>query len=149
MSTRKTPKRRKRFLAILATGMSVQKSCDAAGMPRSSAYTWRDSDPVFAAEWDAAVDAGTDRLEDEAWRRAHDGVDEPVFQGGKEVGAVRRYSDNILLRLLSARRPSQYRERQTIEHSGPDGAPMQHMTYTFPADVDAQGAVDFYKKILG
>ncbi len=54
----------------------------------------------------------TDRLEDEARRRAVEGIEEPLVSAGKLVRDdhgqpiwVRRYSDNLLLGLLKARRP--------------------------------------------
>ncbi len=37
-------------------------------------------------------------------RRAVDGVDEPVYQGGKKVGSITRYSDTLLIFLLKANR---------------------------------------------
>jgi hypothetical protein len=49
------------------------------------------------------------RLEDEAVRRAYEGVERPVFQGGKQVGVVREYSDTLLIFLLKALRPEKYR----------------------------------------
>lgn len=54
-------------------------------------------------------------LEDEARRRAVDGVDEPVFQGGELVGHVRRYSDRLLEFLLRGRRPTVYREGASVD----------------------------------
>lgn len=54
-------------------------------------------------------------LEQEAYRRAVEGVEEPVYQGGELVGTVRRYSDKLLEFLLRGRRPQVYRE-----NAGPD-----------------------------
>jgi hypothetical protein len=67
-----------------------------------------------------AKEMAADRLEEEAWRRAVDGVDEPVgFYRGKPSAWVKRYSDTLLIFLLKALRPEKYRER--YEHSGPEG----------------------------
>ena len=41
-------------------------------------------------------------------RRAREGVEEPVFQGGLCCGHVRRYSDLLLIFLLKSRRPHRY-----------------------------------------
>jgi hypothetical protein len=66
----------------LTQGSSVTKSCQYAGIARQTAYDWRYADEEFAKQWDDAVEQGTDRLEDEAFRRAHDGVQKPiVYQG--------------------------------------------------------------------
>lgn len=120
-----TPKRRERFLAALADGYSVSKASDEAGLSRQSFYAARERDEDFAEEWDEAIEAGTDKLEDEARRRAHDGVDEPAFYQGGICGHVRKYSDTLLIFLLKARRPDKYRERHSHEHTGKDGGPIE------------------------
>ncbi len=124
----RSPKRDAAFLAGLAKGMSVTSAAEAAGYGRATVYDWRRDDPAFAAAWDVAIEASTDRLEDEAWRRAHDGVPEPVVSAGrlvtvanKETGEdeplfVQRYSDTILLHLLRARRPDPHRETTRVQH---------------------------------
>ena len=56
----------------------------------------------------------TEVLEREAWRRARDGTPEPVFQHGKEVGVIQRYSDQLLMFLLRARAPERYRDRVDV-----------------------------------
>ena len=99
------------FLAALAeTGMV----CDAAaqaGVPRASLYRKKAADADFAAAWAAALEAGLDRLRDEAVRRARDGVEETVWHRGVAVGTVRRYSDQLLMFLLRAHQPALYREK--------------------------------------
>ena len=103
--------KRARFLAILVeTGGNVSASCRAVKIGRTAVYRWRHEDPVFAREMDAALELSTQTLEDEAIRRAHTGVVEPVYQKGQLVGHVRRYSDRLLEFLLRARRPEVYRE---------------------------------------
>ena len=51
-----------------------------------------------------------DALEQEARRRALEGVEEPVFCRGERVGVIRRYSDALLILLLKAKRPEQFRD---------------------------------------
>lgn len=119
------PKRgRKRFLLALEQTASVVKACELASIGRSTVYDWRDNDPEFAKDWDAAIERGCDALEDEAVRRAHEGYDRPVYQGGERVGVIREYSDTLLIFLLKGRRPNKYRDRGTFEHTGKDGAPL-------------------------
>ena len=62
--------------------------------------------------------------EDEAVRRAHDGVDEPVFYQGKACGVVRKYSDTLLIFLLKGRRPEKYRDRPSHAVGVPDDGPV-------------------------
>jgi transposase-like protein len=71
------------FLESLRQGSSITRAAEHAGMgSRQTAYDWRSTDHDFSLAWDDAIESGTDRLEDEAYRRAHDGVAKPiVFQG--------------------------------------------------------------------
>lgn len=120
-----TQERRQRLLLEhLAQGSSLSAACEAAGADAGEAEAWRAADPVFAVAWDRALEAGTDRLEDEAFRRAAIGVVEPVFYQGKECGTVRKYSDSLLMFLLKARRAETYRERGNIELTGKGGGPV-------------------------
>lgn len=129
------PKRRpkwvKGFLAHLALTGNVGKSCEAVGIDRGVPNRYRAQDSEFSADWEEALDAAADRLEAEALRRAHDGVDEPVFgslggsSGTGQVGVIRKYSDTLLIFLLKGARPEKFRERQDVKLAGtPGGAPI-------------------------
>lgn len=102
---------RSAFLEALASFGTVRHACEAADVGRSTVYEWREEDADFAAAWDAALEEAADTLEREAMRRAAEGVDKPVFQGGALVGFVREYSDTLLIFLLKGLRPEKYRER--------------------------------------
>ena len=113
---------REAFLTALASGASVTKACEAAGIGRATAYLWREGDAAFAAAWTVALEGGADLLEDEARRRAVDGVEKPVVAMGKvaknddgSVLKVREYSDTLLAMLLKAKRPGEYRERHVVD----------------------------------
>jgi hypothetical protein len=97
------------FLAGLEEYGNVSRAADAAGIWRSTAYDEREKSPRFAADWDRALDLGTSALEDEARRRAFEGVEKPIYQGGSLVGQVQEYSDTLLIFLLKAHRPK-YRD---------------------------------------
>jgi hypothetical protein len=116
--------RKEAFLKALAQGLSVTRATEAAVIARTTVYYWRQHDPVFAQEWENAMEASADLLEDEARRRAVEGVEENIYYGGKVVGAARKYSDSLLTMLLKGRRPSVYRDRLSAELSGPDGGPL-------------------------
>lgn len=117
---RGTAGRRRRFLAALGRTATVTEACDAAGIERSTAYRWRHSSPAVAKAWDEAVQRVVDRLEAEAVRRAADGWEEPVYQQGREVGRVLKFSDRMLELLLKRHKP-EFRERSAVELSGPNG----------------------------
>lgn len=116
-----TPKKRQRFLEHLKSTANVTLSARLAGVSRRTAYNHRAADPEFLSAWNAAVDEAIELLEAEARRRAVDGTDRPVYQGGKLVGYVREYSDTLLMFLLKGHRPEQYRERHHVkmDNDGP------------------------------
>jgi hypothetical protein len=106
--TTRTPAKRTQFLARLADCGSIAAAARDCGLPRQTLYDGRAKDPAFAAAWDRAREIGLDALEDEAIRRAVDGVSQPVFSAGLQCGTVRKYSDLLLMFLLKHRRPHQY-----------------------------------------
>jgi len=120
--TRRTPKRagdwKPAFLqAFLETGLIVA-SCDRVGIGRTTAYEARQQDEEFALAWADIEERVTEQMEAELKRRAVDGVEKPVFQGGRHVGSVQEYSDTLLIFALKARRPEKYRENVRVEHGG-------------------------------
>src|ERR1700757_4037730 len=107
-----TPARQQRFIKALSKTGCVTKAAALAGTSRTRVYELRKINPAFAAAWEEAEEAAADRLEDEARRRAVEGVPEPLVSAGKLVRdddgqpiIIRRYSDNLLLALIKARRP--------------------------------------------
>lgn len=113
-----TIERKRKFLANLAKTGNVTTAARLCGSSRSRAYQTRDEDPGFAQSWKAALKEAADNLEAEAWRRAVDGVDEPVFYMGAECGVVRKYSDSLLTLLLKHAKRNKYMERSERTLSG-------------------------------
>jgi hypothetical protein len=105
---------REKFLTVYARLGNVTAACKQSGVGRSTVYQWTEQDDQFAAAFREAGIKATEVLEAEAWRRAKDGVAEPVFQGGKQVGVVQRYSDQLLMFMLRARAPERYRDNVTV-----------------------------------
>ena len=85
---------------MLEAGQSVAAACDKAVVGRTAAYAWRKDDEEFAAAWDAAIEIGTDALEDEAVKRA------------------KAKSDTLLIFLLKVRRPEKFKERSETVDKG-------------------------------
>ena len=98
-------------LAMLANGATYGAAAAAIGAHRRTIMKWSDNDEEFAQRWNDAVEEGIDRLEQEAIRRARDGVKRPVFYMGQVVGNIQEYSDSLLKFLLEAKRPAVYRAR--------------------------------------
>jgi hypothetical protein len=111
---RQTARARERFLEAYAQCGHISRAAEAAGIARATVYVWQEHDPEFAAAFREAGITATESLEQEAWRRAVDGVPEPVFQHGKQVGTIQRYSDQLLMCLLRARAPERYRDKVDV-----------------------------------
>ncbi len=112
----------KGFLQSIRLKANVTLACQEVKIARQTAYERRVNNPEFAAAWDDAMEEGADRLEAEAWRRAVEGSERPVFQCGKKVGSIREYSDTLMCLLLKGHKPAKFRERVSNEISGPNGS---------------------------
>jgi len=95
------------FLKRMRASGNVYLSCQAAGIPRSTAYYWRNKFKTFQDEWDEAKEDAVDKLDAEAWRRA-----------------TEEASDRLLMFLLKAHKPDVYNPVQRLQHTGAgeDGA---------------------------
>lgn len=138
-----TPKKQAEFLAGLAQGYPVVRAAKRCNVSPSLVYERRQADPEFAAAWDEALEQGTQVLEEEARRRAVEGVtkEKGIYYRGDLIGTEIEieYSDTLLMFLLKGRRPDVYRENVTHRHGGdPDNsAPIAitSMTAVPPAEV--------------
>jgi hypothetical protein len=115
-------KAKTRFLRQFASTGNLLQAALAAKVGRRTVYEWLEADPSFVALKADAHEDALDRLEGEAYRRAHDGWLEPVYQGGIKVGSIRKKSEALLMFLLKGKKPEVYRERH--EHTGKDGGPI-------------------------
>lgn len=100
----------------------------AARVKPEDHYGWIRRDAAYKATWEVVQDEAAQALEDEAVRRAHEGVKRPVLYKGKPVRTGRgknskilyetEYSDQLLIILLKRYRPALYRERTVTELTG-------------------------------
>lgn len=137
-------RKKRAFLAAYARLGNVTQAATAAGIDRSTHYAWlREEGPegdAYRAAFAQAEEEAADWLEAEARRRAVEGVEEPVYQGGKKVGTVRRYSDTLLIFLLKGARPDKYADRHKAELTGANGAPFYVVVGEgLPSDVYGTG----------
>jgi hypothetical protein len=109
-----TPIRRRAFLRVLGETGKVPAACAQIGLTERGAYALRRRDPSFAAAWDRALVLAPATLEQVAFERAVEGIEEPVFHAGKQVGTRRRYSDSLMRELLATR---ERRERLAREEA--------------------------------
>lgn len=126
-TTELTPKRDwiPAFLRELARTGNVSKSAKRAKVARIYVYRVRNNDPVFAQAWDEAIEVSIEFMEAEARRRAVEGYLEPQFYKGVKSGAIRKYSDTLLIFLLKAHNPKKYRDNYRVELAGDASAPVK------------------------
>ena len=122
--TARTPLKDDAFFANIAAGMTITPAAVEAGYSRSRVFQYKIDDEEFASRWHEASEDATERMETEADRRGVEGVLEPVFHKGVEVGYIRKFSDTLLIFRLKAKRPQVYRDNARVEHSNDPENPM-------------------------
>ena len=106
-------KKRKVFLGVLAKTGRVSEAARAVGYTDTATLQqYRRNDEEFAEAWEYALEAAAHVLEEEAIRRATEGVLEPVYYKGEVAGYKTNYSDTLLMFILRGLKPSVYRENQ-------------------------------------
>jgi hypothetical protein len=104
-------KKRKVFLGVLAKTGRVAEAARAVGYTDTATLQqFRRNDEDFAEAWDHALQAAAHTLEEEAIRRATEGVLEPVFYKGEVAGYKTNYSDTLLMFVLRGLKPGTYRD---------------------------------------
>lgn len=107
------------FITVLANTGRVDKACEAIDISRYTAYQWRDTNSDFAAAWEKAKRISASHLEDEAHRRAVDGVTQEIYdKDGNVVSTRTTYSDTLLTFLLKANDPEKFSDKTEVRHSG-------------------------------
>jgi hypothetical protein len=97
-------------------------ACEITGLRRDMIKRELARNEQFTAAVEEAKATAAERLEGEAYRRAVLGVEEPVFFEGRRVDTVRKYSDNLLSKLLEANDP---RYSSRLKLTGEKGGPVE------------------------
>jgi hypothetical protein len=123
---KRTPEQKqKAFLDKFCDLANITQAAKAARIGRQTVYDWIENDPDFKKQFKKARKVAVGVLEDEAVRRAVEGIDKPIFYKGKRVKAkVKEYSDTLLIVLLKANAPKKYKDRVQAEHTGKGGTPL-------------------------
>lgn len=118
--------RKRAFLAAFSRLPHYGLAAKAANVSTVTVWKWRtrESDPVFAEAFARAFQLGIEAAEGELWRRGVDGVEVPVYQGGRLVGTKREVDTSALTFALKANYREKYGDR--VEQTGPGGGPIQH-----------------------
>lgn len=109
------------FLEAFSVTGTVSGAAKRSGVHRSMHYDWL-QDPTYTEGFKDAERMAADALVTEARRRALEGTEKPVFQGGTQVGTIVEYSDRLLELLLRGALPAIYRE--SAKQADPDAAPL-------------------------
>lgn len=105
------------FLTLLAEVPNVSAAARVLGLSRTTLYRERQSDPEFAAAWDASFIDGLDVLVAEVIRRGFQGTEKPVYYKGEVVGTVREYSDVLAMFTLKRYLP-EFRDTTNVNLEG-------------------------------
>src|SRR4051812_9089120 len=111
LEPKRTAATAKTFIEKLSRGLTIGSAARAAGISRQTAYVWREEDPQFAADWDAAIEDGTDAAEDAAFTRGV-GFERRVVKRDGSEASVDEYSDSLLTLILKGRRPEKFGNRR-------------------------------------
>lgn len=123
------------FLASIANGARHTTALRSLGLTWRRVSLHMADDPDFAIRYREAVAMREQFItivrEEEADQRAIEGWDQPIFQGGVQIGVTRRYSDRLMELRLKATNPAKYAERH--EYTGADGGPIVQQIVGGPA----------------
>ena len=103
-----------KFLVEYSICGAVYKAAMSAGHSQEAYLSWVNADKYgFQKRYEAAQAQYLEKMVLEVDRRAMEGFDKPIFQGGQQVGTQRVYSDNLLMFSVKQRDPS-YRDAAII-----------------------------------
>jgi len=125
-----TEEKQRRFIEVLADTGLVGHAARAVGMSRVSAYQLRRAGhgAAFARAWDAARHHAGGLIEDIAFDRAIEGVEQEVYNDCGEVVGTKLIHDNRLLKyLLSHLKPDRYGAARASTASGQPGPTVEHV----------------------
>ena len=111
----------RRFLAAFAASASVIQAARWAKLSRQAHYNWMKDDPTYPERFERVKAQAARTLEDEAVRRAHEGLRREIRYKGRVVGHEIEYSDTLMLALLKANSPEKFRDRSETAITTPDG----------------------------
>lgn len=111
----------RRFLAAFGVCGLNTRAAEAAGISVGQEWRWRtEGQPGYSAAYAAAYAEAqhllTAVLYDAAVDRAIHGTDKPIVHEGMVTGYVREVDNGMLQRLLRARMPEHFTERQQVRH---------------------------------
>lgn len=120
-------------ISLRETGLEAT-AAKTAGVTRRRVQLEYERDELFEEECRDIIELHADRLEQEAVRRAVEGVPKGIYHKGELVGEEQQYSDMLLAKLLTGRRPAIFGDKREI--SGANGGAIQVVIQDFSDDND-------------
>ena len=102
MASQNFTAKKRAFLRAFRESGSITHAALAAKVSRRQHYNWL-KDEQYVKFFDDAKEEAADLLEEEARRRAVDGIQQPVYYKGEQIGTRLVYSDTLLIFLLKVR----------------------------------------------
>lgn len=115
--------KKRAFLAAFSECGNITKAAEMAGCSRCTHHKWLSESHEYPELFEQAKESASDKLEQEARRRAVEGTKEAIYYQGEIVGHKMIYSDNLLMFLLKGERPEKFKDR--TELTGAKGGPIQ------------------------
>ena len=105
-----TPARQVALVRAMAACGCVREACAKVGVSAEAVYELRRRPDAqsFRLAMDFALDGAADRVEDNLFARAIDGVEVPHYYKGELVGTHRRYDERLAMFILRYRKPHRY-----------------------------------------
>lgn len=124
-----------RICQAIADGGTIREICGKAGIPPwNTVRSWLIAHPEFHAQYARAREDQADALADKALRIAAQATPQTVNVARLQVDTIKWRAGKL--------KPKVYGDRASVEHSGPEGGPIQ-------SSVDLKGvALDVLKKLV-
>jgi hypothetical protein len=112
------------FLSTLRDTGSLRKACAAAGVTRGYVLKYMEKETGEAEEfklnYDHAIGDFNDSLEEAAYKRAVEGVEDPVYNKlGEVIGYKTLFSDTLLVKLMEGNMPEKYGKKLKLSSDVP------------------------------
>lgn len=123
---------------LIADGQSLRSICQADDMPaKSTVFKWLTQNKDFADQYARARETQADAIFDEILSISDEKTVALEYGEGDEKAVVEVALDSVAVQRNRLRvdarkwmagklRPKVYGDKQTLEHSGPDGGPIEH-----------------------
>lgn len=107
---------REGYLSLIREGFTNKDAASSCGCCTKYFQRRRKEDAQFEQDYQDARGDGDDVIRGEIKRRGVDGVKTAIYHDGRVVGHKQAYSDNLLMFLAKSRMPTEFGDKQTVDH---------------------------------